>query len=108
MNQAQLIKAVIANTGLSRRKAEAAVTAMLDTIVRTVTAGEDVSITNFGTFRACEDPAQIRRNPQTGSTFQARPMARMRFRVSPKAQQIVAAGDTAARRRKEPKRRHAA
>ncbi|MBD0743500.1 HU family DNA-binding protein [Streptomyces sp. CBMA152] len=105
MNQTQLIDAVADSTGLDRRQAAAAVTAALDTILATVTAGGDVTVTNFGTFRATKTVAGKRRNPRTGEIIQAPAMARMRFRVSARARQIIAAGDPQASRRKAAKGR---
>ncbi len=106
MNQSALNAAVSAASGLSQAQAARAVTALFDVVVRTVTAGEPVSVTNFGTFHPAQHPAGIRRNPQTGEEFTAAAMTCMRFRVSPKIRRIVAAGDPTAVRRKETGQRH--
>ncbi|WP_238782992.1 HU family DNA-binding protein [Streptomyces monomycini] len=107
MNQTALNTAVAAASGLSQSQAARAVTALFDVVVRTVTAGEPVSVTNFGTFRPAQRPAGTRQNPRTGERFTADAKTCMRFRVSPKTRRIVAAGDPNAVRRKGTGQRHA-
>lgn len=65
MNKTQLVEAVTARIG-DRRTALAAVDGVLETIVRTVGAGESVSLTGFGVFESRARAARIARNPRTG------------------------------------------
>lgn len=73
LNQTQLLEEVLAETGrkdLETGRTEArndtaqTIRAVLDVIGRTVVAGHEVRLTNFGTFRL--RPTASRRNPQTG------------------------------------------
>ena len=50
MKKTELITAIAEKSGLTKKDAEAALTATLDTIVETVAAGDKIQITGFGTF----------------------------------------------------------
>ncbi|WP_370113672.1 HU family DNA-binding protein [Streptacidiphilus sp. MAP12-33] len=79
MNKAQLVEAVAEQLG-GRRAAAEAVDAVLDTIVRAVTAGDRVSVTGFGTFEKVDRAARFARNPQTGDKVKVKKTAVPRFR----------------------------
>ena len=65
MNKAELVTAVAAKAGLSKKDSEKAVNAAFDTITETLAAGEKVQLVGFGVFEAKERVARIGRNPQT-------------------------------------------
>lgn len=79
MNKAQLVEAVAEQLG-GRRAAAEAVDAVLDTIVRTVTAGDRVSVTGFGTFEPVDRAPRLARNPQTGERVKVKKTRVPRFR----------------------------
>jgi DNA-binding protein HU-beta len=79
VNKAQLVEEVAAQLG-SRREAANAVDAVLDTIVRAVTAGEKVGVTGFGTFEPVDRAARFARNPQTGERVRIKKTRAPRFR----------------------------
>lgn len=58
---------------LSRREAEKAVNAFVETIETALTAGEKVSLVGFGTFEVRSRSARKGRNPQTGKEIQIAP-----------------------------------
>ncbi len=66
MNKAQLINAVAAKCGMSKKDADAAVNTTFDTIIDTLRTGEKVQIVGFGCFEVRERPARNGRNPMTG------------------------------------------
>ena len=70
MNKAELIDAVAEATGLGKGEATAATDAVLNSIVKTLAGGGQVSLTGFGTFNVRERAARAGRNPQTGETIQ--------------------------------------
>ena len=70
MNKSQLKDAVAEASGLSGADAERALDAVIDSITKTVAAGEKVTIPGFGTFEARERSARTGRNPQTGAEIQ--------------------------------------
>ncbi|MBQ1371580.1 MAG: HU family DNA-binding protein [Oscillospiraceae bacterium] len=70
MNKTELAAAVAAKTELSKKNAEKAVTAVLDTIAETLAAGEKVQIVGFGTFEVREREARTAKNPRTLETVE--------------------------------------
>ena len=50
MNKTELITAVAEKTGMSKKDADSAVNAVLDTIIEAVACEEKVQIVGFGTF----------------------------------------------------------
>ncbi|MFI8535428.1 HU family DNA-binding protein [Streptomyces aquilus] len=96
LNKTQLAEVVAADLGIPAAEGGRVLEAVFDAIVRTNAAGHDVTITNFGTFRAVEDPARKARNPQTGQPVDIPPRPTVRLRVSPRLAEILRARDTAA------------
>ena len=66
MNKAELISSVAEKTELTKKDAEKAVTAVLDTIGEALSRKEKVQLVGFGTFEIRERAARKGRNPQTG------------------------------------------
>lgn len=80
MNKAELITALAEHMDGDRRAAGAAVDGLLDVIVRTVRAGDSVSLTGFGVFEQRQRAARSGRNPRTGQTVQVPPTVVPAFR----------------------------
>lgn len=70
MNKTELIAAVAAQANLTKKDAEKAVNALLDTITAELVKGEKVSLAGFGIFETKQRQARTGRNPQTGETVQ--------------------------------------
>ena len=70
MNKAELIQAVVAKSGLSKKDAEAAVAAVIESVTDALKAGDKVSIVGFGTFAVKARAARTGKNPQTGEAIQ--------------------------------------
>ena len=68
MNKTELVAAVAAKTELSKKNAEKAVAALLDTVAETLANGEKVQLVGFGTFETREREARTAKNPRTGET----------------------------------------
>ena len=66
MNRSELVDRVANAAAVDKRKAEAAVDAVVDAIVETTRAGGRVSIHGFGTFSHTSRAARMGRNPRTG------------------------------------------
>lgn len=69
MNKTELIAAVAEKAGLSKKNAEVAVSAVIDSIVGGLKAGEKVSLLGFGTFEVRQRAARTGKNPQTGAAI---------------------------------------
>ena len=70
MNKTELVNAVAERTDLLRRDAEAAVTAVFDSISEALCKDEKVQIIGFGTFETKLRAARVGRNPQTMETIE--------------------------------------
>jgi nucleoid DNA-binding protein len=68
MTKADLISAV-AETGMSKKEAAAAVDAAIDAIKGALAKGEKVSLIGFGSFSVKKRKARTGRNPQTGKAI---------------------------------------
>ena len=60
MKKTELIAAIAEQSGLSKKDAEKALSATIDTIVKAVAEGDKIQLTGFGTFE------QRQRNARTG------------------------------------------
>ena len=67
MNKTELIAAVAEKAELSKKDAEKAVNALLDTVVEEVAKGEKIQLVGFGTFERRERKERDGGNPQTGA-----------------------------------------
>jgi len=65
VNKADLVAEVAKVVG-SKRKAEGAVSCVLDTITKALKKGQTMTLVGFGTFSVGRRKARVGRNPQTG------------------------------------------
>ncbi len=70
MNKQELVSAVAARCGMSKKDTEAMINATLDAITNTLKDGERVQLMGFGTFEVKERAARTGRNPQTKEAIQ--------------------------------------
>lgn len=70
MNKQELVSAVAARCGMSKKDTESMLNATLDTITNSLKAGERVQLMGFGTFEVKLRAARIGRNPQTKAPIQ--------------------------------------
>lgn len=67
MNKEELVVAVAKKAGLSKKDAEGAIKAALETVKETLKKGGKVTLTGFGTFLVAKRAARKGVNPQTGA-----------------------------------------
>ena len=67
MNKAELVSAVSAKTGSSKKAAELSLNAIIDTISGELKKKGKVQLVGFGTFETRKRAARKGRNPQTGA-----------------------------------------
>jgi len=65
MNKTELISAIAANSGLSKKDSEKALTATVDAITKALIAGDKVQLVGFGIFSVKDRAARTGRNPKT-------------------------------------------
>jgi DNA-binding protein HU-beta len=70
MNKAELINAIVAKSEMSKKDADVALSAVIDSIKDALKAGEKVQIVGFGTFSVKERAARTGKNPATGEAIQ--------------------------------------
>ena len=65
MNKAELIAAIAAKTGDTKKGAEATLNAFVDTVTEALVNDEKVQLVGFGSFEVRKRAARKGRNPQT-------------------------------------------
>lgn len=70
MNKTELVNAIAAKTGLSKKDADAALAATVEAVTETLKAGDKVALVGFGTFEVRERAARTGKNPATGETIE--------------------------------------
>jgi DNA-binding protein HU-beta len=66
MNKTELVEAMAKEANLSKKDAEAALSAFTMTVENALKKGDKVTLVGFGTFEVRERAARVGRNPQTG------------------------------------------
>lgn len=81
MTKVDLTEKMASKMGSSKKDAEEALAAFLESVKETVAAGEDVTLVGFGTFYVSERGARKGRNPRTGETIQIEAKRSVSFRA---------------------------
>ena len=66
MNKSDLIAAIAAKTGDTKKSAEASVNAFVEVVTNALKKGDKVQLVGFGSFEVRKRAARKGRNPQTG------------------------------------------
>ncbi|MGE0744345.1 MAG: integration host factor subunit alpha [Rhodospirillales bacterium] len=82
ITRAQLSEAVYQEVGLSRNESAELVETVLKEIADTLTKGDSVKISSFGTFSVRRKGQRIGRNPKTGEEVPILPRKVLVFRAS--------------------------
>jgi len=90
MNKVGLTEAVMKAAGIEvKKQAAAAVDAVFDTIIQTLSRGEEVAIAGFGTFRVSKRAARMGINPRTGEKIQIPASVKPKFRAGKALKEAV-------------------
>ena len=89
LTKADIIDAVAAANGFSRKKASETVEAVLELIKQALESGDDVLITGFGKFCVKQKNQRKGRNPATGEDMLLRPRRVVTFRHSGKLREKI-------------------
>ncbi|MDE2096074.1 MAG: HU family DNA-binding protein [Patescibacteria group bacterium] len=91
MKKTDLVEVVIKAASLETKKqAEAAVDAVFETIVKSLSRGEEVAIAGFGTFKVSKRAARVGINPKTGEKIQIPAKTAPKFRAGKLLKEAVA------------------
>ena len=66
MNKEELVKAIATKSKLSQKATSDVISAILETVEKTVSKGKKITLVGFGSFEARKRAARTGRNPQTG------------------------------------------
>ena len=78
MNRADLIEQVSQTIEMPRKDSSIVVSAIFDSVIRALRAGDKVEIRGFGSFHTRQRRARIGRNPKTGARVEV-PMKKIPF-----------------------------
>ncbi|MFM6197382.1 MAG: HU family DNA-binding protein [Planktothrix sp.] len=70
MNKGELVDAVAERATVTKKQADAVLTAALDTIMEAVSNEDKVTLVGFGSFESRERKAREGRNPKTGEKME--------------------------------------
>lgn len=70
MNKGELVDAISTKTEMTKKQADLALTAALDSIMEAVSGGDKVTLVGFGTFEPRTRSARTGRNPRTGQPIE--------------------------------------
>ena len=70
MNKAELINAVAEKADVSKKDAEAVISATLETITAALKEGDKVQLVGFGSFEVKKCAARMGRNPKTKESIE--------------------------------------
>ena len=70
MKKSELINAIAQQAEISKKDAEKALTATIDTIINAVAEGDKIQLTGFGTFEQRQRKARTGVDPRTGNSIE--------------------------------------
>lgn len=82
MNKQDLAEAIHQVIGGTKTMAEQAIDTVVDSIVKTLKSGGEVSIAGLGIFSTKQRAARTARNPRTGASIQVAAMKVPKFRAA--------------------------
>lgn len=80
MNKQELIDAIAAESGLSKKDSKEALDALVKTVGETLKKGDNISLVGFGSFTVIQKAARTGKNPQTGKPIQIAAKKAVKFR----------------------------
>jgi len=69
MNKSELVAAIADSAEITKADASRALQALLDSVTSTLSKGDSVALTGFGTFSVSKRAARTGRNPSTGKAL---------------------------------------
>ncbi|GAB4385370.1 MAG: HU family DNA-binding protein [Elainellaceae cyanobacterium] len=70
MNKGELVDKVAEKANVTKKQADAVLTAAIDSIMEAVSQGDKVTLVGFGSFEPRERKAREGRNPKTGEVME--------------------------------------
>ena len=98
MNKSELIEATAQAADMSKAAAERALSAFIETVVKTVAKGDTVTLVGFGSFKPAKRAARTGKNPKTGAPLKIAATTVPKFTAGASFKTAVA-GKTAAKKK---------
>ena len=89
MNKTELVDAIAASAGLTKKDAEKAVKAFTDVVTKQLKKGQKVQLVGFGTFEVTKRAAREGRNPQTGAPMKIKASKAPKFSAGKALKDLV-------------------
>jgi DNA-binding protein HU-beta len=80
MNKQELVDAIAAESGLSKKDSKEALDALVKTVGETLKKGDNISLVGFGSFTVIQKAARTGKNPQTGKPIQIAAKKAVKFK----------------------------
>lgn len=91
LKKAELIACVADKASLAKVDAEAAIEALLETIVDAMKEEKTINFSGFGSFSTTLRPARTARNPRTGESIEVEETKIVKFKVAKSFKEAVTA-----------------
>lgn len=69
MNKGELVDAIAIKANVTKKEADAVLSAAIETIVEAVSSGDKITLVGFGSFEKRDRAQREGRNPKTGETM---------------------------------------
>ena len=89
MNKEELVEQIAKSAKVSKKAAADVLSATIETIEKTVSKGQKVTLVGFGTFEPRKRAARTGRNPQTGKAIKIAAKTVPAFSAGKKFKEIV-------------------
>ena len=89
MNKEELVSEISKKAKVTQKEANEVLSALIDTVEKTVAKGKKVTLVGFGTFEARKRAARTGRNPQTGAKIKIAAKTAPVFTAGKKFKDIV-------------------
>ena len=93
MNKGELVDTVAEKSSVTKKQADAVISATVESIMEAVSKGEKVTLVGFGSFEPRARKEREGRNPKTGEEVPILPRRVLTFRPSHLMKDRVAAGN---------------
>ncbi|MBE9114751.1 HU family DNA-binding protein [Lusitaniella coriacea LEGE 07157] len=93
MNKGDLVDKVAQKAAVTKKQADAVLTATLETVMEAVSKGEKVTLVGFGSFESRDRKAREGRNPKTGEKMEIKATCVPAFSAGKLFKEKVAPGD---------------
>ena len=89
MNKTELVDAIAASAGLTKKDAEKPVKAFTEVVGKELKKGGQVQLVGFGTFEVTKRAARTGRNPQTGAEMKIKASKAPKFSAGKALKDLV-------------------